>query len=190
MTTLSKKLTVFLFLLLGLQMSVAVAQDTNSFPSVRLNSKTLEVQNQADEVFDRRAYDRAYFIFRNELATIGDKYGQYMVGFMYVTGKGVEEDRVALSRGAPSAARPSLRGPFYGRRKPSEYKGPGKERIRPRAIPAPSRRHPVPSRPGSAGRVMASPPPPATTKPPPNPPGRARRLKRALRGPGPGFTTS
>ena len=97
MTTLSKKLTVFLFLLLGLQMSVAVAQYANSFPSVRLNSKTLEVQKQADEVFDRRAYDRAYFIYRNELATIGDKYGQYMVGFMYVTGKGIEEDRVAAS---------------------------------------------------------------------------------------------
>ena len=59
--------------------------------------RTLRVQNQAEEVYVRTDYKRAFFIYRNELAPIGDKYGQYMVGFMYLTGKGMEEDRLAAS---------------------------------------------------------------------------------------------
>ena len=55
------------------------------------------MQSQAEEVYERTDYKRAFFIYRNELAPIGDKYGQYMVGFMYLTGKGVAEDRVAAS---------------------------------------------------------------------------------------------
>ena len=62
-----------------------------------VDAKTLRTQNQAEEVYERTDYGRAFFIYRNELAPIGDKYGQYMVGFMYLTGKGVEEDRVAAS---------------------------------------------------------------------------------------------
>jgi hypothetical protein len=62
-----------------------------------VDARTLRVQNQAEEVYERTDYDRAFFIYRNELAPIGDKYGQYMVGFMYLTGKGVDEDRVVAS---------------------------------------------------------------------------------------------
>ncbi len=78
-------------------------------------------------------------------------------------GEGFEPSRpllraYSLSRGAPSAARPSLRGAFYGRRKPSENRDPGKERIRPRAIPVPFRCHsdaiPAQRGPGPAGTAM------------------------------------
>lgn len=62
-----------------------------------VNSKTLRVQSQAEEVYERTDYERAFFIYRNELVPIGDKYGQYMVGFMYLTGKGIAEDRVTAS---------------------------------------------------------------------------------------------
>jgi len=62
-----------------------------------VDSKTLRVQSQAEEVYERTDYKRAFFIYRNELVPIGDKYGQYMVGFMYLTGKGVAEDRVTAS---------------------------------------------------------------------------------------------
>lgn len=62
-----------------------------------VDSKTLRIQNQAEEVYERTDYERAFFIYLHELAPIGDKYGQYMVGFMYLTGKGVEEDRVKAS---------------------------------------------------------------------------------------------
>ena len=91
------RLTIFLALLACLQPFVAAAQDPGSFPSVPITSKTLQVQQQAEEVFERTDYKRAFFIYRNELAPIGDKYGQYMVGYMYLTGKGVEEDIVAAS---------------------------------------------------------------------------------------------
>ena len=62
-----------------------------------VDAKTLRVQSQAEEVYERTDYKRAFFIYRNELAPIGDKYGQYMVGFMYLTGKGIAEDRVTAS---------------------------------------------------------------------------------------------
>ena len=62
-----------------------------------VDAKTLRVQSQAEEVYERTDYKRAFFIYRNELAPIGDKYGQYMVGFMYLTGKGIAEDRVSAS---------------------------------------------------------------------------------------------
>ncbi|MDJ0812981.1 MAG: hypothetical protein QNJ23_04580 [Woeseiaceae bacterium] len=77
--------------------SIATAQSTNSFPQMPVDAKTLRIFNQAEEVYERTDYERAFFIYRNELAPIGDKYGQYMVGFMYLTGKGVDEDRVAAS---------------------------------------------------------------------------------------------
>ena len=77
--------------------SLAAAQSTNSFPQIPVDAKTVRVQNQAEEVYSRTEYKRAFSIYMNELAPIGDKYGQYMVGFMYLTGKGVEEDRIAAS---------------------------------------------------------------------------------------------
>lgn len=73
------------------------AQESGRFPGKPVNSKTLHVQDQANQVFERSDYKRAFFIYRNELAPTGDKYGQYMVGYMYLTGKGVPEDRVTAS---------------------------------------------------------------------------------------------
>ena len=77
--------------------TLAAAQSTSAFPDMPVDAKTLHVFSQAEEVYERTDYDRAFFIYRNELAPIGDKYGQYMVGFMYLTGKGVEEDRIKAS---------------------------------------------------------------------------------------------
>lgn len=61
------------------------------------DARTLKVQQKVEELFQRGDFDRAYFIYRNELAPIGDKYAQYMVGFMHMAGMGVEEDPVAAS---------------------------------------------------------------------------------------------
>lgn len=84
-------------LLTFLWSSTAGAQSTGSVPEMPVDPRTQRVLDQAEEVYERTDYKRAFFIYRNELAPIGDKYGQYMVGFMYLTGKGVEEDRVAAS---------------------------------------------------------------------------------------------
>jgi len=77
--------------------SLAAAQSTSSFHVMAVDPNTLRVQSQAEEVYERTDYKRAFFIYRNELVPIGDKYGQYMVGFMYLTGKGIAEDRVTAS---------------------------------------------------------------------------------------------
>jgi len=85
-----------LLVLLSLHWSVADAQ-TSSSPGVPADFDTLQVHIQAEEIYKRAEYERAFFIYRNELAPIGDKYGQYMVGYMYLRGKGVTEDRVVAS---------------------------------------------------------------------------------------------
>ncbi len=60
------------------------------------------MQRKVDQLFERGDYERAYFIYRNELAPAGDKYAQYMVGFMHLTGMGIDEDPVAAVRLVPT----------------------------------------------------------------------------------------
>jgi len=91
------KLTSFVAVLLCLQVSLEAAQEPVTHRGVPLNIKRLEVQDHANRVYERADYERAFFIYRNELANVGDKYGQYMVGYMYLTGKGVDEDSVVAS---------------------------------------------------------------------------------------------
>ena len=91
------KLAVLAVIFMCVQCSTAGTEGSGAFPSVPVNTKTLKIQTQAEELFERRDYDRAYFIYRNELAPIGDKYGQYMVGFMHLAGKGVPEDPAVAS---------------------------------------------------------------------------------------------
>jgi len=57
----------------------------------------MAVQEKVENLFDDGDFERAFFIYLNELAPIGDKYAQYMVGFMYHTGLGVDEDPVAAA---------------------------------------------------------------------------------------------
>ena len=67
------------------------------------------MQIKVDRLFERAEYDRAYFIYRNELASRGDKYAQYMVGYMHLTGIGADKDlalasawyRLSAERGTP-----------------------------------------------------------------------------------------
>lgn len=87
----------------------AVAQQSAGNLSVDLDSRTLSVQAKAEELFDREQYRRAHVIYLNDLAPIGDKYAQYMLGFMSLGGLGVEQDpvlasawyRLAAERGEP-----------------------------------------------------------------------------------------
>lgn len=109
MVSVAKKLTILLALLIGVQLHFAAANAGSAFPTVHADANTMRTQEKAGRLFDKGKYDRAYFIFRNELAPLGDKYSQYMVGFMYLTGKSVERDRaraaawyrLAAERGLP-----------------------------------------------------------------------------------------
>lgn len=91
------------------QVTAAMAQQSSGNLNVHLHPKTLSVQAKAEELFERGDYRRAYTIYLNDLAPIGDKYAQYMLGYMCLGGLGVEQDtelaaawyRLAAERGEP-----------------------------------------------------------------------------------------
>jgi TPR repeat protein len=62
------------------------------FPGAMPDQRTLRVQEQVEELYNARDYARALLIYEKELAPAGDKYAQYMVGYMNLTGRGVAED--------------------------------------------------------------------------------------------------
>jgi len=76
---------------------VAVAQDSASSGSYVQNADIITIQNKADELFEKGKYQRAYTIYLNDLAPIGDKFAQYMVGFMTLNGLVAKENPVLAS---------------------------------------------------------------------------------------------
>jgi hypothetical protein len=73
------------------------------------DTPTLRLQAKAEEQYRNGHWERAYFIYVNDLAAVGDKYAQYMAGYMWHHGKGKPQDpvrasawyRMAAERGAP-----------------------------------------------------------------------------------------
>ncbi len=85
-------------LVLALFAADAVAASSSSSLSTDSNERELlAIQQKVDELFQQGEYERALFIYQHELAPLGDKYAQYMIGFMYLTGAGVTEDPVTAS---------------------------------------------------------------------------------------------
>jgi len=90
--------------------AVVLSQTYPSFPGGDTDQRTRRTQERVEELYMQGAYDRAYFIYRKELAPRGDKYAQYMIGYMHLTGAGVPEDpaialawyRLAAERGESS----------------------------------------------------------------------------------------
>lgn len=78
------------FLLAGLTAANAGAP----FPGYAPDGDSIRIQEKVNKLFDKGEYERALVIYRNDLAPRGDKYAQYMVGYMYLTGKGVPESPV------------------------------------------------------------------------------------------------
>jgi len=96
-------------LLLGLLLVGTSAAQWGSGPLGIVDSKTSRVQTKVESLYEQGDYERAHFIYLNELAPAGDKYAQYMLGYMALMGKGASEDpvkasawyRLAAERGAP-----------------------------------------------------------------------------------------
>jgi len=57
----------------------------------------LKLQEKADSAFAKGNYGAALEVYQQDLAPLGDKYAQYMVGYMYLAGKGVQEDAIVAS---------------------------------------------------------------------------------------------
>lgn len=83
--------------LLSLTTVAAVAEAQDSFPGGPVDSRTMRIQQKVEKLFDDGDYRRARFIYENELAPLGDKYAQYMVGYIHLTGAGVSEDPALAS---------------------------------------------------------------------------------------------
>lgn len=95
-TTLSKQVQILLLPLLLLLWTTAPAQ-WSEFPSGNLDSRTTRIQEKAESLYQSGGWERAHFIYVNELAPLGDKYAQYMAGYMCQWGHGVEKDPVMAS---------------------------------------------------------------------------------------------
>ena len=74
-----------------------------------LDARTIHIQKKVESLYAKGEFRRAHFIYKSELARVGDKYAQYMAGYMYLTGTGVPADqaraaawyRLAAERGKP-----------------------------------------------------------------------------------------
>ena len=83
------------FLLIAMVCSPLQAGQTTRFPSAAAEYRTLRSQEHAERLYGEGEFARALIIYEKELSLIGDKYAQYMVGYMHLTGKGVEVNRAA-----------------------------------------------------------------------------------------------
>jgi hypothetical protein len=86
-------LSALIMVFTGLMSAVA---DEN-FPGQEPDRRVLRTQEKVDSLFEKGDYERAMFIYREELAPRGDKFAQYMIGYMYLTGKGVSQDIIEAS---------------------------------------------------------------------------------------------
>lgn len=79
------------------------------FPGIPLDERMLRTQERVEELYDQGEYKRAVLIYMEDLAPKGDKFAQYTIGYMYLNGQGVSQDRaralawyrLAAERGAP-----------------------------------------------------------------------------------------
>jgi len=88
------RLALLTGLLAALFCASAQAQAYKSFPGQTADQRTLKTQERVDELYAAGNYKRALFIYEKELAPRGDKYAQYMVGYMHVSAYGVPQDTV------------------------------------------------------------------------------------------------
>jgi hypothetical protein len=90
--------------------AIAQAQNYKPFPGETVNQRTRTIQERVEAIYAAGDYRRALLIYEKDLAPLGDKYAQYMVGFMSLSGLGVEQDpvlasawyRLAAERGEPT----------------------------------------------------------------------------------------
>lgn len=78
-------------------LAAVAAPAGDDFPGGKPDRRILKMQEKVDSLFDKGDYERAYFIYREELVPLGDKYAQYMVGYMTLVGKGISADLIAGS---------------------------------------------------------------------------------------------
>ena len=69
-----------------------------------MNKRTLSTQERVEKMYEAGEYNRALLIYEKDLAPLGDKYAQYMVGYMHLNAKGIPQDKVTALAWYRSAA--------------------------------------------------------------------------------------
>ncbi len=103
------RLALIAGLLAALCCASVQAQTYRPFPGETMNKRTLDTQERVEALYDAGEYERALFIYEKALAPLGDKYAQYMVGYMHLNAQSVPQDkvgalawyRIAAERGEP-----------------------------------------------------------------------------------------
>jgi tetratricopeptide (TPR) repeat protein len=89
--------------------AIVGAERYAQFPGPTIDDSTLRFKQKVENIYASGNYDRALLIYEKELAPQGDKYAQYMAGYMHLQGQGVDADpaaalawyRLAAERGEP-----------------------------------------------------------------------------------------
>lgn len=93
----------------ALAAAVVLAEPYAQFPGPPIDGDTLRIKQKVEDIYASGNYGRALLIYEKELAPQGDKYAQYMTGYMHLNGQGVTADpaaalawyRLAAERGEP-----------------------------------------------------------------------------------------
>ena len=64
------------------------------FPGEPMSERRLKTAKKAEAAFEAGDYKDAFWYYSTELAPIGDKYAQYMVGYMTARGLGTQADPI------------------------------------------------------------------------------------------------
>ena len=99
---------------IGLFVCPGFAATAANLPTGLLTEKLYNTQLEAEAAYDAERYDEALQIYRDQLAGEGDKYAQYMIGWMLANGQGVETDLVAGTQQRQIVRRCAGRDEIYG----------------------------------------------------------------------------
>jgi TPR repeat protein len=70
-------------------LATAWSQAYIHFPGAPQDRRTLHAKERVEELYEGGEYARALLIYEKELAPIGDKFAQYMVGYMNFAGQSI-----------------------------------------------------------------------------------------------------
>lgn len=80
--------------------SAALAQapaDQLEFPGMDPDKGIIRAAKKAESAYKKRDFDEAMWYYRTRLAPAGDKFAQYMIGYMHAAGEGVPKDPVSAA---------------------------------------------------------------------------------------------
>jgi len=96
------KFRISVLILLALGLASANAQEAIPqsdreilFPNPAVDLNYAKLQKLADKYYEKGQYTKAYKVYSEDLALLGDKFAQFRAGYMHFTGEGVAKDPVA-----------------------------------------------------------------------------------------------